>query len=80
MEDQGEILARLDERSKGIKEDVANVLVQLTKLNSKVATHEDEIHKIKLNIAVAQGHWKGIVLMGTIFGFVVGIIAVYLWH
>jgi len=82
--DDNSILARLDERSKSIKIDVENVLHQLEKLNSKVASHEQEIKQIQLKLAVSQGHWSGvnktILIFLTIMGIAIGAIATKLWH
>jgi hypothetical protein len=84
MEEYYEILGRLDERSKSIKEDVHSILGQLNKLNGKVATHENEIHQIKLKLAVSHGHWGAVnklVIIGiTLLGIVVGAWATMLWH
>jgi len=80
--EQNEILGRLDERSKSIREDVHSILDQLTKLNSKVATHEKEITDIKLKLAVTQGHWAGVnkmVALGlTLIGVISGVLAAVL--
>jgi len=80
--EQNEILGRLDERSKSIREDVHSILDQLTKLNSKVATHEKEITDIKLKLAVTQGHWNGVnkmVALGlTLIGIISGALAAVL--
>ena len=78
------ILARLDERTIGIKQDAEDTLEQLKTLNSKVATHEREIHEIKLTIAKSQGHWAGVnktLAIGlTIVSILAGVIATMLWH
>jgi len=56
-----------------IKEQLQKILVQTTITNGRVRELENWR-------ATSQGHWKGVILMSTIIGFVVGIIAVYLWH
>ena len=48
MDEYTDILGRFDERSKAMKEDVHKILKQLETLNSKVAVHQGEIHKINL--------------------------------
>jgi len=78
------LLARLDERSFHTSEKADDILDQLKKLNSKVAHHETEIHKVKLELASAQGVWAGVnktVTIGlTVIGIIVGMIATMLWH
>ena len=78
------ILARLDERSFHMSEKADDILDQLKKLNSKVAHHETEIHKIKLDLATAQGVWSGVnrtLIIGvSIVGIICGMIATMLWH
>jgi len=79
-----DLLARLDERSFHMSEKADDILEQLKKLNSKVAHHETEIHKIKLELASAQGVWSGVnktLTIGlTLIGIIVGAIATMLWH
>jgi peptidoglycan hydrolase CwlO-like protein len=84
MDENRDILGRLDERSKAMREDVHSILKQLEKLNSKVAIHQDEIHEIKLKLATAHGHWsavnKSILIFLTIIGIIAGSVATMLWH
>jgi len=55
--------------------------IQLQKVaNGRTGKLEAEISELKQWRATSQGHWKGVILMSTILGFVIGIIAVYLWH
>jgi len=79
-----ELLSRLDERSFHMNEKSDMILEQLKKLNSKVAHHETEIHRIKLELASAQGVWSGVnkalVVFLTITGIAVGALATALWH
>jgi chromosome segregation ATPase len=78
------LLERLDERSLNMSERADDILDQLKKLNSKVAHHETEIHKIKVELAVAQGVWSGVnktLTIGlTLIGIIAGAIATMLWH
>jgi chromosome segregation ATPase len=82
--DTDKLLARLDERSLHMSNNISDVLDQLKKLNSKIAHHENEIHKIKLDIASAHGVWSGVnkaLVFGiAIMGIVIGAIASFLWH
>jgi predicted nucleic acid-binding Zn-ribbon protein len=84
MDENRDILGRLDERSKAMKEDVHSILKQLERLNSKVATHQGEIQDIKIRLATAHGHWsavnKSILIFITIIGIAVGAVATMLWH
>jgi hypothetical protein len=80
----GKLLARLDERSFHMVAKVDDVLDQLKKLNSKVAHHETEIHRIKMDMAENKGITSGInrtLAIGlTIIGIISGAIATMLWH
>jgi hypothetical protein len=80
----GKLLARLDERSFHMVERVDDILDQLKKLNSKVAHHETEIHRIKVEMAESKGIASGInrtLAIGlTIIGIISGAIATMLWH
>jgi len=84
MDENRDILGRLDERSKAMREDVHKILKQLETLNSKVAVHQGEIHKINLKLATSQGHWsavnKSILIFLTIIGIIAGSVATMLWH
>jgi uncharacterized membrane protein len=82
--DSHELLIRVDERSKKMNEKADSILEQLKNLNSKVAHHETEIHRIKIELATASGHWSGVnkalVVFLTIIGIAVGALATALWH
>ncbi len=77
-------LATLIERSVNMNDKADDILQQLKNLNSKVAHHETEIHRIKLELATASGHWSGVnkalVVFLTITGIAVGALATALWH
>jgi len=84
MDENRDILGRLDERSKTMRDDLRNILKQLETLNSKVAVHQEEIHEIKLKLATSHGHWsavnKSILIFLTIIGIIAGSVATMLWH
>jgi hypothetical protein len=67
-----------------MNEKADDILEQLKKLNSKVAHHETEIHKIKLELAESHGTWTGVnrtlVIGIAILGIISGAIATMLWH
>jgi chromosome segregation ATPase len=79
-----DLLSRLDERSLHMANRSDDILEQLKKLNSKVAHHETEIHRIKLEIASASGVWTGvnktIIIIISILSIAVGAIVTYNWH
>lgn len=79
-----DLLARLDERSFHMSQRADDILDQLKKLNSKVAHHETEIHRIKLELAESHGTWSGVnktLIIGlTLIGIITGAIATMLWH
>jgi len=82
--DVTDLLGRLDERSKHIKDDVHSILEHLKNLNGKVAVHQQEIQKLREWRATSSGHWLAVnKIMGvilTILSIAVVTIATYLWH
>ena len=74
----------LDQRFENIHNKLDNILIQTTKTNGTVKDHEEEIKQIKLDLAVSQGHWKGvnktINILLTIAGIVVGAIITWQFH
>jgi chromosome segregation ATPase len=84
MDENRDILGRLDERYKTMRDDLRNILKQLETLNSKVAVYQEDIHEIKLKLATPHGHWsavnKSILIFLTIIGIIAGSVATMLWH
>lgn len=70
----------VDSRFENVMDKLDNIIKLQEKANGKLGKHDDQIHEILQDIATSRGHWKGVVMMSTLIGFAVGIIAVYLWH
>ena len=56
-----------------IKKTLDKILEQTTKTNGR-------LRELETWRASSQGHCRGVVLVCTVLGFVIGIISVYLWH
>jgi len=48
--------------------------------NGRTHKLEDEVEKLNQWRAASQGHYRGIILVCTVLGFIIGIVSVYLWH
>lgn len=74
----------LDQRFENIHNKLDHIIEQTTKTNGTVKDHEESIKSIKLDLAVAHGHWKGfyrtIGILLTIAGIIVGAIITWQFH
>jgi len=70
----------INSQFEGIRKDHSDIKHQLEQILIQTTITNGRVRELETWRASAQGHWKGVILMSTIIGFVVGIIAVYLWH
>jgi hypothetical protein len=75
MENDSQLLARLDERYKALDEKLDLILEQTTKTNGRVTYVENDIRELQQWREVLKGQWKLIVgaagMSGAIIAFII---------
>lgn len=69
---ESELLARLDERQRGMDEKIDAILEQTRKTNGRLLVAEDNIDHLLLWKAEIRGSFKTLIIIFTIVGAVIG--------
>jgi hypothetical protein len=67
-----ELLARIDERQKALSDKLDAILEQALKTNGRVSTSEKDIKELQMWRAESRGHWKGVAVISTVIGTIIG--------
>lgn len=67
-----ELLARIDERQIALNEKLDAILEQAIKTNGRVTASEKDITELQMWRAESKGHWRGVAVISTIIGTIIG--------